>query len=229
MASLASAERNLLSALSDLHDYLWAGARPDEARLLARLQRGARYLDRRLGGGRRVERAVRPMVRGFQKVTQGPDLFMFLQAVARLSFAADRVRRAPQESVKSASELAYSLCVHLASAAGRHELTEAFETGASDFAAYSSKLADALEERGVLRAGEFRRATNQAFDLRALWDARASSEAKRIMAATAVTSSGFACVLFVEALRTLGRYREPPYAHLVPLVATILGRLGGHP
>jgi len=229
MASYRVAEERLLDAISDLHDYLWAGARPDEAKLLARLRRGARDLDHHLGTRGRVERAIRPLVRRFRKVTTGADLFLFLQAVARLAYAADRVPRRPQEAAKAASEVAVSLCIQVGSVAARRDLQEAFETGHLDFAAYTSKLADALEERGVLRAGEFRRATNQAFDLHALWDRRASPEAKRIMATASVSSAGLACVLFVDALRALGRYRESPYAQLVPTVAAILRRLGSHP
>lgn len=229
MASYRAAEERFLVAISDLHDYLWGGARPDETKLLARLQRGARDLDRHHGTNGRAERAIRPLTHHFRKVTHGADLFAFLQAIARLSFAADRVRRKPREAAKAASELAVSLSIHLASAAGRRDLTEAFESGQSDFAEYSSKLADALEERGVLRAGEFRRATNQAFDLHALWDGRATTEAKRVMGAASVASAGLACVLFVDALRALGRYRETPYAHLVPVAETILHGLGGHP
>ena len=228
MASNRAAEERFLVALSDLHDYLWSGAHYDESELLARLRLGARDLDHRIGARGRVERAVRPMLRRFRKVSEGADLFTFLHAVGHLAFASDRVRRKPKEAAKAGSRTAVSLSIHLASAAGRRDLTEAFETGATDFATYTSKLADALEERGVLRAGEFRRATNQAFDLHALWDGRASPETKRIMAAAGVTSAGLACVLFVDALRALGRYREWPYAQLVPIVATVL-RWGGHP
>ncbi len=229
MASYRAAEERLLGDVMELHDFLWGGARQNEARLLKRLRRDARDMDRHLGTRGRVERAVRPLLRRFQKVTDGPELFLFLHAVANLSAAADRVRRKPQEAAKAASEAAVSLCIHLASAAGRRSLTEAFETGQTDFAAYSSKLADALEERGVLRAGEFRRAANQAFDLHALWDRRASPEAKRIMAEASVASAALACVLFVDAMRALGRYRDAPHAQLVPVAAQVLRRSGGHP
>lgn len=228
MVSRRVAEQRFFSTISDLHDYLWSGTHLDEADLLARLRRGARDLDQRIGAGGRVERGIHPMVRHFRKVSHGADLFTFLHAVAHLSFASDRVHRKPKDAAKAASQIAVSLSIHLASAAGRRDLTETFETGTTDFATYTSRLADALEERGVLRAGEIRRATNQAFDLNALWDRRASPETKRIMAAAGVTSAGLACVLFVEALRALGRYRESPYAQLIPIVATVLRR-GGHP
>jgi tryptophan 2,3-dioxygenase len=229
MGSYADAEQRMRAAISELHDYLWGGARPDEAKLLAQLQGGARNLDRHLGAQGRVERAIRPITRRFRKVTQGADLYTFLHTIAHLSFAADRVRRSPKEAAKAASQVAISLCIHLASAAKRFDLVESFETGHTDFAEFTSKLADALEERGVLRAGEFRRATNQAFDVNALWDRRASTDAKRIMGAASVASAGFACVLFIDALRSLGRYRETPYARLIPVVGRILRAVGSHP
>ncbi len=219
----------MLEAVSQLDEYLWAGARVDERRLLTRLERGARDLDRHLRLRGRLARSVRSQIRRFRRGTQGADLYTFLQAVACLSFAADRVVRRPREAVKAASQTTVSLCIHLASASNRADLVRAFESGHADFAEFSGKLADALEERGVLRAGEFRRAANQAFDLGALWDGHASAETKRILATASVASAGFACVLFVDALRAIGRYREMPYARLVPTVATILRRLGGHP
>jgi hypothetical protein len=177
VASYAAAEQELLEAVAQLDEYLWGGARVDERRLLARLERGSRYLDRHLRVRGRLERPVRTMTRRFRKGTQGADLYTFLQAVVRLSFAADRVGRRPREAAKAASEVAVSLCIHLASAANRGDLVRAFESGRSDFAEFSGKLADALEQRGVLRAGDFRRSANQAFDVGALWDGHASAEA----------------------------------------------------
>lgn len=229
MAPYRDAEARLLDAVSDLHDHLWAGSARDEPELLAQLLRGARDLDRHLRTKGRIERAVRPMVRPFRKVTHGADLFTFLHAVAHLSAAADRVRRRPQEATKHASEVVISLCIHLASSAGRHDLTQAFESGQSDFAAYTSRLADALEERGALRAGELRRAANQTFDLHALWDRRVSAATRGVMATAAVASAALACVFFVDALRSLGRYRERPYAQLTPVAGMVLRGLGGHP
>lgn len=229
MASYAASERRLAASLKDLHDYLWGGARPREKELLARLLRGSRDLDRHLRTGGRVERAVRPLTRTFHKSPQGADLFTFLQAVAGLSYAADRVRRSPREAAKAASELGVSLTIHLASAAEAHALVEAFEAGRQDFGEFSARLQDALESRGVLRAGEFVRAVNLAFDVHALWDARASPETWRIMATTGTVAAGFACVVLVEALRALGRFRESPYGRLVPLVSRILQAPGRHP
>ncbi len=229
MASYAAAERKLAASLKDLHDYLWAGGRPREAELLRRLIRGARDLDRHLGTRGRVERAIRPLTRRFRKTPQGADLFTFLQAVAGLSYAADRIRRSPREASKAASELGVSLTIHLATASGADALVDRFETGREDFGEFSVRLQDVLEGRGVLRAAEFTRAANLAFDVHALWDARAPTERKRVMATTAVVAAGFACVMFVDALRALGRYRESPYGRLVPLVAAVLQDLGGHP
>ena len=229
MVSYAAAEQRMLDAVSDLHDYLWAGGRVDEGKLRSRLERGVRDLDAHLRSRGRLLRSVRPLTRRFRKGSRGADLYTFLHAVSHLSFAADRVTRRPREAAKAASELVVSLCIHLASASDRLDLVESFEAGRTDFAEFSSKLADALEERGVLRAGELRRAANQAFDVRALWDGHASADAKRIMAAASVASAGFACVLFADALRSIGRYRKTPYAQMVPIVSTILRRAGGHP
>lgn len=227
MTSYAASERALAAAIKNLHDYLWAGARIPESELLARLERGARDLDRHLGTRGRIERVVRSMTRKFRKVPDGADLFTYLQAVAGLSYAADRVRRHPKEAAKASSELAVSLTIHLAVAAGASALVESFESGREDFEEFSARVQGRLESRGVLRAAEFCRAADLAFDVHALWDAKASAGQKRIVVTASVTSAAFASVVLVDALQALGRYREVPYGRLVPVVATIVERLGG--
>ena len=229
MAPYAAAERRLAATIKDLHAFLWAGARPDTEDLPARIVRGARDLDGHLGTRGRVERSVRPLVRTFRKSAQAADLFTFLQAAAGLSYAADRVRRQPREAAKAASELAVSLSIHLAGASGASGLVDRFESGREDFAEFSGGLEGRLEERGVLRAAEFRRAANLAFDVHALWDRKAPGVTKRVVAEASVAAAGFACVVFVDALRALGRYREVPYGRLVPVVSAILEGLGGQP
>ncbi len=229
MTSYAASERRLAAAIRELHDYLWTGAKRDEADLLTRLLRGARDLDRHLGTRGGVERAVRPMTRRFRKGSEGVDLFTFLQAVAGLSYAADRVRRRPREAAKAASDLSGSLAIHLASAAGASDLVDRFESGRQDFGEFCGKLQDALEARGVLRAAEFCRAANLAFDIHAVWNPKSTPAAARTMATASVASAGFACVVFVDALRAVGRYREVPYARLVPVVSAALEGLGGQP
>jgi len=229
MTSFAAVDRKLTGAIDDLHNYLWAGKKLDERRLLEDLESGAAALDHHVRARGAIAGGIRPLVRAFRRTTTGADLFAFAEATADLAGAVELTNRKPQEAAKRASRLAASLCIHLASAADRFDLVETFESGRTDFAAFTSSLADVLEERGVLRAGEFRRAVNTAFDMNALWDADAAADRQRIAVLTSVTSAGFACCLLVEALKSLGRYREIPYGKLEPAARRILDRLGGHP
>jgi hypothetical protein len=228
MASFSQIDRSLASAVSDLHDYLWAGKKLPEARLLERLERGAKDLDRFVGARGAIASGIRPLLQDFRKHPTGPDLFTFCEAVCDLSAAVEYGVRDPKAAVTRASNLAVSLAIGLASAADRFDLVEEFEGGTTDFSEFTSRLADVLEEKGVLRAGEFRRAVNGPFDINALWDAQATKDAQRIGAIASAASAGLACVLYVDALRALGRYREAPYAKLVPATRRILERLGGH-
>lgn len=229
MTSFAVVDRALSSAVSDLHDYLWAGKRLEEKALLRRLERSAMDLDQYVQARGAIASAVRPLLRRFQKYPTGPDLFTFLDAVVNLSAAVEYFRRRPKLSAARASALAVSLSIGIASAADRFDLVEAFEGGKTDFSEFTSGLADVLEEKGVLRAGEFRRAVNEPFDVNALWDARAPKDAQRISALASTASVALACVLYVDALRALGRYRPIPFAKLTPATRRILDRLGGHP
>lgn len=229
MASFASIDRRLSSAVDGLHDVLWSGSRLNRPRLLARLDRAARALDERMGLHGALAAGARPLVRRFDKERNGADLYTFLKTASDLSAAVTWSRSSPRQAARRASELAVSLSIHLASAAGRFDLVRSFEAGTTDFGAFSSRLADVLEEKGAPRAGEFRRAVNGAFDVRALWNEKASGDA-RVVAATAATAfAGYACILFVDALKAVGTYRRVPYARLVPVTRRLLAHLGGHP
>ncbi len=229
MPSFARIDSALSSGVSDLHDYLWTGKKLDETKLLRRLERGATEADRFFHARGAITSAVRPVVRSFQKYPMGPDLYTFLDAIVCLGAAVQSWKRNPKYAATRSSSLAVSLSIGLASTADRFELVETFEGGKTDFGEFTSALADVLEEKGVLRAGEFRRAVNEPFDVNALWDGEAPNDAQRIAALAATASVALACVLYVDALRALGRYRPQPFAKLVPAVRRILDRLGGHP
>ncbi len=229
MASFAVIDRALSSGISELHNHLWAGKRLDEKALLGRLERRAADLDHYFHARGAIASAVRPLLHAFRKYPTGTDLYTFLNSVMNLSAAVEYSKRKPKLAAARASDLAVSLSIGLASAADRFDLVEAFEGGKTDFSEFTSRLADVLEEKGVLRAGEFRRAVNEPFDVYALWDARASKDAERIAAFASTSSVALACVLYVDALRALGRYRPIPFAKLIPATRRILDRLGGHP
>ncbi len=229
MASFAALDRSLSSDVSQLHDYLWAGKKLSERDLLVRIERDAERLERHVRARGAITSAVRPLVRPFSRIPSGPDLYTFLHAVAGMSAAVEARRTRPKTAVARASGVAVSMSIGVASAADRFDLVEEFEGGRADFAQFTSRLADVLEEKGALRAGEFRRAVNQSFDLNALWDPRAPRDAQQVVALAAVASAGLACALYVDGIRSLGRYRAVPFAKLVPAVRRILDRLGHQP
>ncbi len=229
MASFAALDRSLSADVGQLHDYLWAGKKLSERDLLQRIERDATRLDRHVRARGAITSAVRPLLRPFAKVPMGPDLYTFLDAVASVSAAVEARRRRPKAAAARASALAVSLSIGLASAANRFDLVESFEGGRTDFGEFTSSLADVLQEKGAFRAGEFRRAVNQSFDLNALWDPHAPRDVQQISALAAITSVGLACVLYVDGIRSMGRYRPVPFAKLVPAVHRILDGLGHHP
>ena len=212
-----------------LHDHLWGGRRQDEGQLLRRILRDTDALDRRIGARGSLRAGVRPLIREFGDAEVAEDLYTFLAVAAELDAAVAAARRSPRRAAKLASRLAVSLCIHLASVADRFDLVREFEAGSVDFGTFTDRLEDALEDRGVVRAGDFCRAAEMAFDANALWDERADPDVKRVAAWSAVVSAALAACLLVDALRPLGRCRDPPYGRLSPLVARILVRMGGHP
>ncbi|OGS45552.1 MAG: hypothetical protein A3K66_07140 [Euryarchaeota archaeon RBG_16_67_27] len=228
MTSFPTLDRSLAAAVSGLHDHLWIAPAKDERRLLARLLAGAVALDGHLGTRGLLAGGVRPIVRDFQKSPGGKDLFEFLHTASNLAAAAESVRTRPKAAAKRASEAVSSLAIGVAAASDSFHLVEAFEAGKTDFLEFTAALADVLEQRGVVLAGEFKRSANATWDIHAIWDERWSKEFQRVAAIAALGSAGFTAALHVEALRTLGHYHEVPYGRLVPVVSRILGRAGAH-
>jgi hypothetical protein len=225
--SFGPIDRSLRRAVKDLHDFLWTGKTFEEAGLVRRLERSARDVDAYLGARGRISRGVRPLLRPFKKYPSGPELYTFLDTVSNLSAAVELARRSPRESANRAKELVVSLSIGLASHADSFHLVDAFESGKTDFDAFASDLAKVLEGRGMVRAREFRRLTEETFDLQALWDNGWSRDVQRTAAVASIGCAGLAAVLYVEALKALGKYREVPYRELGPVVQTILNRIGG--
>ncbi|HKZ89317.1 MAG TPA: hypothetical protein VJ300_03565 [Thermoplasmata archaeon] len=228
MASFATIDRSLSDSVSDLHDFLWAGAKHDQATLLRRLSDGASRLDAQLKARGAIARAVRPLVRSFDPRATGSDLFSFLYIVSGVAGAKARERRDPKEATRRASEVVVSNSIHLASAAGRFEIVEAFESGKSDFLSFQESLADILEARGVLPAHDLQRAANLTYNLHATWDASRPKDAQVLAATGAIGNAVLHSSLFGEALRPLGRYRDPPYGSLAPSLRRILENVGAH-
>jgi hypothetical protein len=228
MASYAVLDRTVTKAVHDLHDFLWVGAKMEEAALLDRLRAAAKVLDAHLGT-RAVSRGAAPLLGSFDRRAMGSDLFTFLWIVGHLAIAAERRRADPKEAVRRASEVVSSNAIHLASASGRFDLVEMFEAGKTDFDAFQAGLAEVLEDRGVLAAGAMRRLAVTVYDANATWRADVPKDAARIAATAAIGDAALHSTLLVEALRTLGRYRDAPYAQLAPALLRVLDAPKAHP
>ena len=229
MPGFAAIDRPLRRAIRDLHDTLWTGRALDERDLVGRLERGISRLDAWAGGRGRIASGVRPLLHPLRLRPAGSDLYTYLDAVSGVAACVAYATTKPRDSARRASDLAVSLSIALSSAADSFDLVEAFESGSSDFGAFAQSLADVLEEKGAVRAKEFRRATEEAFDLHALWDPRWSRDAQRLAALAALGCVVLSTQLYVEALRALGRYRKVPHERLVPAVRRIVDRTGKHP
>ncbi|MGQ0798037.1 MAG: hypothetical protein ACT4OI_09300 [Methanobacteriota archaeon] len=228
MAAFATLDRDLTDATEDLHDYLWTGAKHDEKALLARLEAGAGGLDRYLGTDGLLADAVRPLAVAFEPRGIGPDLFTFLHVVGNLAGAVEGRAHDAKEAARRASEVVVSNSIHLAAAAGRFEIVEAFESGKTDFQSFQENLRDVLTDRGVLPARDLPRAANLAYDLHATWDDERPEDARLVAATGAIVNAGLHAHMMVDALRDLGRYRDPPFAALAPAIRKMFDRLGAH-
>ncbi|OGS48424.1 MAG: hypothetical protein A3K68_01410 [Euryarchaeota archaeon RBG_16_68_13] len=228
MSSFTRLDKALTASVNDLHDHLWTKAAKDEAALLRRLETYSADLDRHLGTRGAIARSVRPLTRPFKKYPGGKDLFEFLHTIGHLAAAVELRPRRPRDAAKRAAEVVTSHAIGLAAAADSFHLVEAFEAGKSTFLEFTAALADVLEEKGVVFAGEFKRTSNAAYDVNAVWDEDWPKEFGLVASAQVIVAAGFATALYVEALRALGQYHEIPHARLVPVVRRIVDRIGAH-
>lgn len=230
VATYAVLERTVARSVQDLHDFLWVGAKHDEARLLGRLRDAAKVLDGHLGT-RAVSRGVAPLLGAFDRRAMGSDLFTFLWMLGHLAIAAERRGPDPRESARRSADVVNSNAIHLASASGRFDLVEMYEAGKTDFEAFQAGLTEILEDRGVLAADAMRRLAVRVHDANATWRADAPKGFARIAATASIGDAALHSALLVDALRTLGRYRDAPYAQLVPALEKVLGSPGlrAHP
>lgn len=227
MGSADVLERKVVKPAHDLHDFLWAGAKHDEAALLARLEGAAKALDVHLKA-RLVLKAVRPLLRAFEPRAAGADLFTFLWSLGNLAVASEARRRNPKEALGRATDVVVSNSIHLAAAVGRFDLVEMFEGGKADFDGFQGSLAQILEDRGVLPAEEMRSLATTLYDRNATWREDRPLEFQTVAATVGMGEAILHTALLVDALRAIGRYKDAPYGQLVPALRRILDRGGAH-
>jgi hypothetical protein len=229
MTSFKVLDRRLREDTKALHDWLWRGWKGDEAGLLRDLARDATDLDAFLGAGgglRRPARALIAAVRARGREGPGAGLFELLSHVHDLTAATEHARSGDFAGAGDHLEDAIgSVTIGTCAAAGRFPYVQQWEGGAIDFDAYMGKLADVLEEKGVARAGEWKRIASGAYHLKGTLNPRAPEAERALLARAAVTGACWATLANVAIRRALGSRPRVPYADFAHVIRRIADRL----
>lgn len=186
-----------------LHDFLWHGRKENESSLAANLLKDARDADSFLRLGGRLLRNGKPLAAGLQDSGNGESLFELLghswALGAGIVLAAKKNYRGAATRAKNAiSSASIGVCAN----AGCFEFVEEWEAGKTDFETYTKKLADFLEPKGVLYAGQFKRMLDAVHDVGMNWNAVASKSEQALAARASIQAAAW-CLLASVSIREL--------------------------
>lgn len=229
MAGFSALDKRMKRDVNQIHDFLWhEGETIDGAKLLANLRREAQELDAFLGAGGKLRRNADTLVKATEadKEEYGGTLYELLYNTYNLAAASERIRRKDYRgAAEHASLVAESDSIGTCVALDSFPLVEAWEGGKIDFDEYASKLADALQAKGVSQAGQYKRLL-LAIQTFKEWDPSSPREAQALAARAAVEAAAW-CPVAARAIRqeVTGRQPRVPLADYSAVVQKIVGRL----
>lgn len=227
MASFRSLDSRMHRDVRQLHDYLWhPGWKGDPDALRSALVKDARELDALLRARGQLGKNAAALAKSLHKEASGESLFELLWDAYNLTAATEHVKKGdPKGAGEHTAWAVESMSIGVCASAGCFPIVEEWESGRIDFESYTSKLADVLQEKGVPRAGEFKRMLLAVHTFGKDWDGRAPKEAQTLAARAAIANAAW-CALTTDRIRTrLGAPRKFPRKDYAAIVSRIASRL----
>ncbi len=227
MEDLAILDERVGHDLRQLHDYLWSpGWKGDEARLRTHLLQESRELDAFLGADGRLQKNSEALTKNWGRGPKGEALFELLHHTYTLTAATEKLRSGDyQAAAAHAADVAESVSIGICANAGCFPVVEEWGRKKIDFEAYASKLADALEAKGIERAQDIKHMLMVAQNLGKEWDEIASGEAKALAARAAIENTAWCAVTGVSVREALGATPAAPYRDILGLILHIASRI----
>lgn len=227
MEDFATLDERMGHHLRQLHDYLWSpGWKGDEARLRTDLLQESRELDAFLGADGRLQKNSEALDKNWGRGPKGEALFELLHHAYTLTAATEKLRNGDyQAAAAHAADVAESVSIGICANAGCFPIVEEWESKSIDFETYASKLADALEAKGIERTQDIRHMLIVAQSLGKEWDKTASDEAKALAARAAIENTAWCAVAGVSIREALGTAPATPYRDIPGLILHIASRL----
>lgn len=196
-------DKRIIRDMGALHDFLWQGRNEDESALASTLLKDARDADSFLHLGGRLLRNAKPLAAGLRDAGNGESLFELLEHAWALGagtvLAAKKDYRAAATRAKDAiASASIGVCAN----AGCFEFVQEWEGGKIDFETYTKKLAEFLDPKGVLYAGQFKRMLDAVHDVGTNWNAVASTSEQALAAQASIQAAAW-CLLTSVSIREL--------------------------
>ncbi len=213
--------------IRELHNFLWMpGWDGDSEQLRADLWEESQALDDLLGAEGKLQRNVKPLLERWKEMQEGAALFELLHHIYFLTAATEHQRRGDhRRAAENALRVAESVSIGICGSADCFPLVEAWEAGQIDFDTYTTRLAQALDDKDVPGAAEFRFSLMAAEKLGNDWDENASPESQSLCARSVIGNAAWSAVAGVDLRKKLGRAPKVPYKDLPELILRAYDRL----
>jgi hypothetical protein len=220
----------MMRDVNRFHDFLWhPDAKVDGEKLLADLQREARELDAFLVAGGKIRRHAAAFAEATRKDKDrhGPDLFELLHDTYNLTAATEHVRKKDyKRAAEHVARIVESDSIGTCAALDSFNLVNEWEGGTISFETYAGRLADLLEGKGVVEAGQYKRMMVAARTFGNEWDAGVPRE-QQLLAARAAVEAAAWCTVATRAIRgaATGRPSPVPAKDYSAVIRRIVARL----
>ncbi|HKZ24120.1 MAG TPA: hypothetical protein VJ224_06935 [Thermoplasmata archaeon] len=226
MAGFKALDKRLSRDEKVLHDVLWHASKAEPGKLRADIQKDMKDLDAFLRVGGRLRRAAFALDNAWGDPGAGESLFELLGHTYYLTAATERLRKKDYkgagEHVATAVE---SVSIGVCANAGCFEIVQEWEGGKTDFEEYAGKLADFLQEKGVSRAGEFKRHLIAARDFGRSFDETATKAEQALGARAAIANGLWVNLASIPIRKSLGSPPRFPYDDYAVVLERIASRV----
>lgn len=212
--------------LGALHDFLWRGRKEEASSFASKLLKDARDADAFLRLGGRLARNAKALVAGLPDPGKGESLFELLEHVWALGTANQLAGKKDYRGAATrAKDAVSSATIGVCANAGCFEFVEEWESGKIDFEAFTKKVTDFLEPKGVLYASQFKRVLDAVHDLGTNWNAVAGKREQALAARMSIDGCAWCLLTSISIRELLGAPPKFPPVDFTAIVDRIIGRL----
>lgn len=203
----AALDKRINRDTEQLHDHLWhSQVKKDPTKLRANLGRDVRDADAFLRLGGKLRNNANALIDAWGAPGAGESLFELMEhswglAAATVLAGRGEYKRAAERCKNVIASASIGVCANV----GCFDYVEEWEAGKIDFETYTGKLADFLEAKGIVAAGQFKRLLNAIWDFGTNWETSASDAQQAVAVRASIENTGWCLHESVRVRKATGR------------------------